>query len=202
MRAKKGSDFERSFCKMLSRWWTKGERDDVFWRTSQSGGRATQRAKGGKKTYGSQGDVAAVDPIGRPFLDFFTVELKRGDSHGNPVDLFDAPPTKAIRGFEHALGQAQESARQAGNNWLLVLRRDRREPMAFLETNVVARLGLLWVRPCIRFRVDVNGVGAMLYTCLPLKVFLRKLQPADIISHARANKLAEKKGKSNESREK
>ena len=189
MRAKKGSDFEREFCKLLSRWWTKGVegvgRDDVFWRTSQSGGRATQRAKFGRKTYGSQGDVAAVDPIGTPFLRFFTVELKRGDSHGNPMELFDALPSDKIRDWEKALAQARLSAKQAGTEWLLVLRRDRRVPMVYLDVRVAKRLGLAGCLPSMRFRVVVNGVGEMRYVCLPLHIFLRKLHPDDIIGHAR-----------------
>lgn len=188
MRAKKGSDFEREFCKLLSRWWTAGvegsDRDDVFWRTSQSGGRATQRAKGGKATYGSQGDVAAVDPVGRPFLNFFTVELKRGNSHGSPVHLFDSPKTKAVRGWERALAQAMESAHQAGTEWLLVLRRDRCDPVACMATKVAKSLGLLGVLPSMRFRVHVNGVGEMRYVCLPLQKFMRKVHPHDIIRQA------------------
>ena len=44
-KSQKGGAWEREFSKYLSLWITEGERDDVFWRSSQSGGRATQRAK-------------------------------------------------------------------------------------------------------------------------------------------------------------
>ena len=39
-KAYKGSEFEREMCKCLSLWWTDSKRDDVFWRSAQSGGRA------------------------------------------------------------------------------------------------------------------------------------------------------------------
>ena len=74
----KGEDFERQISKQLSLWWTGGERDDVFWRTSQSGGRATQRAKSDLKTAYSYGDITFIDPIGKPFCDLLVLEAKRG----------------------------------------------------------------------------------------------------------------------------
>ena len=37
----KGSSFERLVCKRMSMWLSKGERDDLFWRSAMSGGRAT-----------------------------------------------------------------------------------------------------------------------------------------------------------------
>ncbi len=59
----KGSNFEREICKLLSLWWTNDKRDDIFWRTSGSGARATTRSKTKQKTFGQYGDVQATDPI-------------------------------------------------------------------------------------------------------------------------------------------
>ena len=70
-KASKGSAFEREISKSLSLWYTEGERDDIFWRSSQSGGRATTRAKKGKKTAASYGDITALDNRGEPFTDLF-----------------------------------------------------------------------------------------------------------------------------------
>lgn len=53
----KGQDLERSISRQLSLWWSNGEADDWFWRASQSGGRATQRAKKGMRTLNSAGDL-------------------------------------------------------------------------------------------------------------------------------------------------
>src|SRR6185503_13875219 len=154
---KKGSQFEREISRRLSQWWTIGERDDIFWRSSQSGGRATQRAKKGKRTAGSYGDITALDSIGRPLLRMFTIELKRGDSHGHPLELFDAPPSNVQRKWEKTLFQTVASAQDAGSiGWLLIHQRDRREIMAYMDWD----LGKQLVRSAanlIVFKVNLNG---------------------------------------------
>jgi len=86
-RSAKGSQYERDTCKQLSLWWT-GDKDvEVFWRCSQSGGRATTRAKQGKKTPNSYGDVSYLDAIGKPFIDKVLLELKRG--YTNSISILD-----------------------------------------------------------------------------------------------------------------
>jgi len=139
-RAAKGSDFEREMCKRLSIWWTQGlgmeGRDDVFWRSSQSGGRATQRSKKGWSTFGSYGDIAAVDPIGMPLIQMFTIELKRGSSYGSPFDLFDTRNTRAVRPFEACYNQAVRSHQEAGSHcWLLIGRQDRKDAVVYFDFN-------------------------------------------------------------------
>lgn len=74
----KGGSFERDMCKSLSIWWSRGIRDDIFWRTAGSGARATQRAKQGKITSLSYGDVTSNHPFGKTLLDQFVIEIKRG----------------------------------------------------------------------------------------------------------------------------
>ena len=83
----KGAAFERKACKALSLWWTVGKRDDIFWRTQCSGGRFTTRKKAGLDTAGQQGDVAATDEEGLPFLGRYTVELKCGYPGANPLSI-------------------------------------------------------------------------------------------------------------------
>src|SRR5271166_5739903 len=88
----KGSQFERDICRKLSLWWTQDQsppNDAVFWRTSNSGGRATTRKKLGKKTKGQYGDITAIDPIGQPLIDFVTIEIKRGYNKASIIDLLD-----------------------------------------------------------------------------------------------------------------
>jgi hypothetical protein len=57
----KGSSFEREFCKTISLWLSNKNRDDLFWRTSNSGGRYTIRKKSGKETDNQEGDITATD---------------------------------------------------------------------------------------------------------------------------------------------
>lgn len=184
---RKGSSFERLICKKLSLWWTDGDRDDVFWRSSQSGGRATQRAKSGKKTYGSYGDVAAVDPIGEPLIRSFTIELKRGRSHGHPGDMIDRRPTEFIRPWEKTMKQAVNSHEQAGSwSWLLIVQRDCRVATVYFPAWVFKRLGLhKEFLPYFLFKHHLNGFKLMQkYVGMPLDTFLVFISKDHIIEIA------------------
>jgi hypothetical protein len=131
----KGSAFERAFSKELSLWWTEGERDDIFWRSSNSGGRATVRAAVGKTTSGQYGDVAAIDASGIPFLDLVTIELKKGYSKFTIQDIFDCKPYSAIQKWEEWFSQTRTSAINAGSvSWFMVTERDRREALLYMPT--------------------------------------------------------------------
>lgn len=190
---KKGSSFERKICKQLSLWWTDGERDDVFWRSSQSGGRATQRAKKGKTTYGSYGDIAAVDPYGEPLLKLFTIELKRGRSHGTPDDLIRSGKSKVLRPFEKTLVQTITSAQAAkSRGWMVISQLDRKLPMVYLEATVVREVGMLsdvWVCPSVRYvlRVDHPCAGGRVrFIGLLLEDFFRYVTPKRLIQASKS----------------
>lgn len=72
----KGTAFEREMCKTLSLWVTAGKRDDVLWRSSISGGRATVAARKGKNLHHVSGDICAVHPDGAPLIEAFFIEAK------------------------------------------------------------------------------------------------------------------------------
>lgn len=190
----KGSKYERQICKQLSRWWSGGERDDIFWRVSQSGGRATQRMKKGQRTYGSYGDVAAIDPIGEPLLKQFTIELKRGRSHGSPGDLLDCPPRTCQQPFEKTLTQTIRSHEHAGSDgWMLIGRRDARVSIACVDLPSLRSFGgtctSLFSAPCARFRWPVNLGGkrvVVTFAVFPLEVLLQRLSPALIRARVRS----------------
>lgn len=161
----KGGEYERELCKRLSLWWTGGERDDVFWRTSQSGGRATTRNKTGKKTFGQCGDICAVDPIGQPLMRVVTIEAKRGyrTYAGNNVgDAFDRTAFQAQQTWEAFVEQAETSAKLAGSlAWMLVQRRDERTAVVFFPRTLFRALreqGAFAELPCpsLHLRVAVR----------------------------------------------
>lgn len=138
----KGSAFEREICKKLSLWWTDGGRDDVFWRTASSGGRAT--ARGRKSTFGQHGDVQATDPIGQPLMDLCTIEIKRGYSKSTLSDLLDRVPKK-----EDSKSQYQEFIEQAitdcerrsgKGEWILLVKRDYKEVVLFTSYPLISAL--------------------------------------------------------------
>lgn len=188
----KGSDFERTICKKLSTWWTKDlagdPRDDVFWRSSQSGGRATQRAKSGKTTFGSYGDIAAVDPIGAPLIKLFTIELKRGN-YGYPADLLESSPSTALRPFEACLCQAIRSHEQAGSvSWLLICRRDHKQEMVYLPMSAAKLFEIpsTFMTNHIRYNLVINQLDStatrrVRLFSMRLDDFLKAVTPKQII---------------------
>jgi len=143
----KGSGFERDICRALSLWWTDGKRDDVFWRTSASGARATVRGRQGKQTAGGYGDVCAVDPIGEPLLKVFSIEIKRGYPTASLGDLLDAknPGRSAL---VRLWTSAAAAAERAGTPyWMLVHKRDRRRTMIYLPWEFFVAIDLVpWGR--------------------------------------------------------
>lgn len=72
----KGSGFERTVCKGLSLWVSKGQREDLFWRSAMSGGRATVAFKRGARLTATAGDISAIDPAGAILTNKFLVECK------------------------------------------------------------------------------------------------------------------------------
>ena len=72
----KGSGFEREICKKLSDWISGGERDDIFWRSAMSGGRATLQFKKGADNKSQVGDISSINKLGDKFTDHFVIECK------------------------------------------------------------------------------------------------------------------------------
>jgi len=124
--ADKGSGFERSICKQLSKWCSNGESDAVFWRTSTSGARATVRARKGLETPNSYGDVTAIDPIGTPLINLVSIELKRGYSGQLTIqDLLDSNQKEPL--LIKFWKQAERDRAIGKRRWSwLIFQRDRR----------------------------------------------------------------------------
>lgn len=177
----KGSSFERLICKELSLWWSGGTRDDIFWRSSNSGGRATVRGRQGKGTFGHCGDVAAVDPIGLPLLKTVTLELKRGYSKCSVADLLDEGKGRKPTEFEGFLVQAREAAARAGTPfWMLIQRRDSKQAVVFMPIELYAKLREDEHAPAPRLnlRVALRGKPAESIIGMRWDVFLRWALPA------------------------
>ncbi|QDP54837.1 MAG: hypothetical protein Unbinned3891contig1000_35 [Prokaryotic dsDNA virus sp.] len=192
MRAKKGSAFEREISKRLSLWWTEGVREDVFWRSAGSGSRATTRAKQGKTTHGSYGDIATLDPIGDPLLEMFTIELKRGNTIKDPWDLVDELPGRRSKPqkFEEALEQVVTSQRQAGSlYWMLLCKKDGRVPMVYVPRRFVSDYykysrDMNRLHPTASFKLLIRfteGVHEMSFCAFPLEEFLDAVVPGEIV---------------------
>lgn len=137
----KGRRFEIALATQLSLWWSGTDRDDIYWHTHDSGGRATRRARKGKSTKNHSGDICATDAVGQPLLDMFTIEAKKGYNRATIADLLDKPGA-ALQVYEEWILQASESAKQAGTPyWMIVHRRDKRNAIVLMEREAFL---LLW----------------------------------------------------------
>lgn len=72
----KGAQFERDVCVKLSRWVSNGDREDIFWRSAMSGGRATLGRARGKRHSAQVGDISCIHPCGHRFIEAFAPECK------------------------------------------------------------------------------------------------------------------------------
>lgn len=180
MASKKGPQFERDMARALSLWWTSGKRDDVFWRTSQSGGRATQRRKGGRLTFGQSGDTSATDPIGRPLLDLVTIEFKRGYNTQTLMGALDGGKARSV--WEGWVHQARRQAEAAGSPWwLLIHKRDRRRALIFLPLDLAEALPqILRENRIICITLGLRKADSIL--CLEWGVFLKTVLPKHILA--------------------
>lgn len=163
-KSRKGGQYEREICRQLGRWWSHGERDDIFWRTSNSGGRATTRSKTGRRTFGQYGDVQAVDPVGAPLLRAFCFEVKRGYSSSSFADVLDQPRLAAQQEWEKFVEQARTAARDSrAKYWLLIQRRDLCRAFIFFPHALYLELqdnGVLahqWGHPFVLVRTWVKS---------------------------------------------
>lgn len=83
----KGSAFERYCCKRLSLYVTMGKRDDVFWRSAMSGGRATLQLRKDIVNRAQSGDMTAIAPEGYALCDRCLFENKSYADLGIPQSL-------------------------------------------------------------------------------------------------------------------
>lgn len=182
----KGAEFERTICRRLSEWWSAGERDDIFWRTSTSGGRATFRTTKGKSTYGQYGDLQATDPVGKPLLELVCFELKCGYPDVSVGDLVDTVYGGKV--WASWIKKARTSAAGAGcPYWMIVFKKGRRQSMAIYPRALhdeFASAGIqgAWTNLRTRALLMCPGVegttGGLAVT--PLEDFLHAVSPVDV----------------------
>lgn len=179
----KGSSYEREVCKQLGKWWSGGERDDIFWRTAGSGARATCRFRKGQSTAGQYGDVSAIDSIGEPLLQVFSIELKRGYSANSFGDMFDFPAKAKKQKWEVFYSQAKASAEASGARyWMLIWRRDRRKALVFMPLEAIKEVSGSFSCPHITAAVPLCSGKIVEVFCCVFEDFLNSTTPKQIKS--------------------
>jgi hypothetical protein len=181
----KGNSYERLLAKRLSLFWTGGDRDDIFWRSDSSGGRSTSRSKKGKTTANSAGDIGLLDPVGKPLLDAFCIEVKRGYNKFSIHDILDKPKRKTKQEWEKWIEQAIRSQKQAKSlYWMIIAKRDKRDSIIVLPDLAVIALfdascNLMRVSPCLKLDFFLGNEQTWI-TAMLLEEFLERVKPDDI----------------------
>jgi len=191
----KGSAFEREIATDLSLWWSGGERDDIFWRTSGSGARAKTRSYVGKTTYGQHGDIGILDPIGSPLTRLCNIELKVGYNKWSIMDVLDKPERAAKQLLEQFLDKTIEDASLGGTPYpCLITHRDKRVSLIFypraFHVEIENFCGSPQLRDCVG-TIRFHWMGEP-FVVMRLEDWLKWVTPDSIIelySQFRAGKL-------------
>uniref|UniRef100_A0A6M3LL50 Uncharacterized protein n=1 Tax=viral metagenome TaxID=1070528 RepID=A0A6M3LL50_9ZZZZ len=181
--SQKGSGFERDISKQLSLWWTQDldePRDDIFWRTSGSGARATSRTKKQKKTAYEYGDITFTDPIGKPLIDCILFECKKGyTSEVDLLDFFFGGSKKSLL-FGWWIKAIEEMKEAGRKNCVLIVARNRRDVLVFVNRRFFADQWIDFTGPfCHRYLVCVDKKIQDIVV-MRLDDFLNWVEPEDI----------------------
>jgi len=138
----KGGNFQWVICKLLSKWWTHGKRDDIFCPTSESGGRNTTRLKKGITTENSAGDVAYLDAIGKPLIGIACIEIKRGYSNRiKYLNIIDSTSNKkspiVLKWWKKLLKEAHSVNRPFP---IMIFKRDYKNPCIITDNKFLSTL--------------------------------------------------------------
>jgi hypothetical protein len=187
-----GGQRERIIAKELSRWWTDGKRDDVFWRSHSSGARATARGKRGVRTQGHHGDTCASDPIGEPLINAFTIEIKKGRTAHTIAHLLDAQDNRAKPlMYEEWFLQTITAHKAAGSfAWMLIVhRRAYWQTIVFLPeyawhalmtTSASAPGAASFFSPQMQMKFYLKNSGSLKIVCVTLQQFLEFFDPGEV----------------------
>ena len=160
----KGAAFERDMCRVLSLWMTDGKRQDVFWRSAMSGGRARVRFDKGEQIDVGGGDITAVDPAGHPLTSLYVIECK-SVRDANVLALFTGGKTGVVQFWQQVCRDAEDFYRQP-----LLLLKQYRQPI------------LIGLRASGGIPQAIQGVTAWDHdlVLLPLLDFLRSVSPLEL----------------------
>lgn len=147
----KGAAFERDICVRLSQWVTQGRREDLFWRSAMSGGRATVAKRRGSNLASQAGDISAVHKLGHVLTSDFYFELK----HVKDLGL-DSFITKSIGPLAQYWRTACKEANRYTKEPILIVRQNRL-PILLLSTIDVVTM--LTANSSLRQRATVYYVG-------------------------------------------
>jgi hypothetical protein len=145
----KGSGFERLVCRRLSLWVSHGKNEDLFWRSSLSGGRATVAQRKGRNVR-QAGDICSVAPEGHVLTDDYFIECKSYRNLG--IGQFLVSDKGSLVKFWKV---ACKEARNYGRRPMLIVKQNSLPILVIVKTGCLSRFsGLYSLRP-FHFDCDV-----------------------------------------------
>jgi len=174
---RKGSSFEKEICKQLSLWFSHDEREDLFYRTAGSGARSTSRAKRGKTTANSAGDIGYLDASGKPLMEAITFELKCGYNNTDTTSLIDTAPGRKRPQLLEFIEQAVDSAKNAQSKyWAVIHKRNGKQALIHFPMSMWQQIQELVVN---RGNLQITYVSADVHeiVSMPFATFLKIVPP-------------------------
>lgn len=171
----KGSGYERTICKMLTKWLTGKEKPYVYWRSPSSGALATITAQNPNLT----GDIISVLPEGNFLTDIFSIEVKAGYPKSSFNKFFkDIKNNELMQFWEQSLKDCVQSKKEP----MVLYKKDRKEPLIFLNEHIKNHFPKL---------EDVNyfviNVCNQRICCLNMSEFFTNVSPDDILKMGEKN---------------
>jgi len=165
----KGGTYEGEISKELSLYLTHMKTEDGIWRTEQSGGRATTKAKANMQVRQDQyGDITYTIPETKFWFDIFSIECKTGYAKKTKskkkksttvtmwslLDLIDSQQimTQFHEFWNQCLNDAIESKREP----MLIFRRNRRSSCIAMHIDIFIGFIKRFGDPTFNF-ITVNG---------------------------------------------
>jgi len=165
----KGSGYERTICKFLTKWLTNKEKPYVWWRSPSSGALATITAQNPNLT----GDIISVLPEGHFLTDIFSIEIKNGYPKSSFHKFFSQSKNNEIMKFWN---QAKEDIKDNKKEPMLIWKKDRKDPLLFINKYIVDNL--LKTSQLNNFIINIKHEQISVFN---MKEFFTIVQPSDII---------------------
>lgn len=131
MSKRKGASYERLICQRLSLWVSELVREDVFWRSAMSGGRASLKKHNvrGRKFDAQSGDLSAIHEVGYPFINTFVVDCKHKNDLKWSTAIYRGSGNLA-QGWEQVVGDAKAAQKLP----MMITRQNRDEDVVVLDS--------------------------------------------------------------------
>lgn len=156
----KGNQFEILISKDISRWLTNNDRDDLFWRSSNSGGRQTVRYKQGIDTHNQAGDITVTHPDGELFISIFCLECKHYAKAGIWSIITKTRGNTIIGWWETHIKKSKEV-----NKYPILIVRQNNRPILFICNTFISEYisKFCFLKPKMKVELDTGEISIFLF---------------------------------------